>query len=91
MISLQVSIATLVGYAAAALTATAFLPQVIKALRTRSTADLSMMMLACQSTGVALWIVYGVAIGSAPVIAANIVTLLLAVILLLLKWADRRG
>jgi MtN3 and saliva related transmembrane protein len=81
---------TAIGYLAAALTATAFFPQVVKALRTRSTADLSLMMLACQSTGVALWIVYGVAIRSPPVIAANIVTLMLAVTLLLLKWADRR-
>ena len=47
-------------------------------------------MLACQSTGVALWIVYGVAIRSAPVIVANIITLALALILLVLKFGEGR-
>ncbi len=83
-------LAIVIGYAAATLTSIAFLPQVVRAFRTRSTSDLSIVMLGCQSAGVALWIVYGVAIHSAPVIAANIITLALALILLLLKWADRK-
>ena len=42
-------------------------------------------MLCAQSAGVALWIVYGVAIGAAPVILANVCTLVLSVALLLCK------
>ena len=42
-------------------------------------------MLAAQSTGVALWIVYGVVIGSLPVILANIATLVLSLMLLVFK------
>ena len=80
-----------IGFAAATLTALAFLPQVVKTWRTRSSGDLSMVMLSAQASGVALWIVYGVAIGSAPVIAANIVTWLLTVVLLLFKWRYRTG
>jgi len=73
------------GYVAAMLTALAFLPQLLKTLRTRSTADLSAGMLLAQATGVALWFVYGVAIRSAPIIAANAVTFLVTAPLLVFK------
>ena len=72
------------GFAAAALTAVAFLPQVLKTWRTRSTADLSTAMLSAQSTGVALWLVYGIAISSPPVI---LVTLTLTLLLFGMKRA----
>ena len=72
----------LVGFVAGALTAFAFLPQVIKTWRTRSCADLSVAMLGAQSAGVLLWIVYGVAIRSIPVIVSNAVTLTMCVMLL---------
>lgn len=74
-----------IGFAAGTLTALAFAPQVVTTWRTRSAGDLSLAMLLAQSTGVALWIVYGVAIGSWPVILANSVTLLLVVPLLVFK------
>lgn len=76
-----------VGFMAGVLTAFAFLPQVIQTLRTRSAADLSAAMLGAQSAGVALWIVYGVAIGAPPVILANAFTLILSLILLGFKLA----
>jgi MtN3 and saliva related transmembrane protein len=76
---------SLIGFTAATLTALAFLPQVIKAWRTRSAGDLSIGMLVAQSLGVALWIVYGVAINSVPIMVSNLVTLALAVILLVFK------
>ena len=72
-----------IGFIAATLTALAFLPQVLKASRTRSVGDLSTAMLVSQGSGVTLWIFYGVAIKSAPVIASNCVTLALV---LLLAW-----
>jgi MtN3 and saliva related transmembrane protein len=37
------------------------------------------------STGVLLWLIYGILIGSAPIIAANVVTLGLAIIVIALK------
>jgi MtN3 and saliva related transmembrane protein len=74
-----------VGFVAGALTAFAFLPQVMKTWRTRSCGDLSMAMLGAQSAGVSLWIVYGVAIDSIPVIASNAVTLTMCLILLVFK------
>ncbi len=46
------------GFVAAALTASAFFPQVLKAWRTGATTDLSSAMLIAQTLGVALWIGY---------------------------------
>ncbi|HEY8355132.1 MAG TPA: SemiSWEET transporter [Methylophilaceae bacterium] len=77
--------ADLIGFAAAVLTTIAFVPQVIKVLRTRSTRDVSTGMYALFTTGVALWLGYGILVGSWPVILANAVTLLLAGMVLVLK------
>jgi MtN3 and saliva related transmembrane protein len=78
-------VSEILGYSAGILTAFAFMPQVIKTWRTRCCGDLSTTMLAAQSTGVALWIIYGVAIGSLPVILANTLTLVLSLMLLVFK------
>ena len=75
----------IIGFAAATIGALAFLPQVVKTWRTRSSADLSIAMLLALATATSLWVVYGLAIGSAPVVAGNAVTLLLSVVLLVLK------
>ncbi|MES1254820.1 MAG: SemiSWEET transporter [Acidobacteriota bacterium] len=80
---------SLMGFAAGALTAFAFFPQVVRTCRTRSAGDLSTVMLGAQSTGVALWIVYGVALRAAPIILANTVTLVLSLTLLLCKRVFR--
>lgn len=75
----------LMGFSAAILTTIAFVPQVIKVLRTRSTRDVSSGIYALFTTGVALWFCYGVMIGSWPVIVANAVTLVLAGLVLVMK------
>ncbi len=84
----------IVGYSAGALTTIAFLPQVIKAWRTRRTADLSLSMYLTFSVGVALWLVYGILLVSVPIIVANILTLLLTGSILVMQfhgaWQRRR-
>lgn len=75
----------LVGYAAACLTTVSFIPQVFKVWQTRSTKDVSLGMYALFTLGVALWLVYGLAIDAWPVIIANAVTLLLAGAVLVMK------
>jgi MtN3 and saliva related transmembrane protein len=79
------------GYVAGALTAFAFLPQVLKTWRTRSCGDLSMTMLGAQCAGVGLWVVYGVAIDSFPVIVSNTVTLTMCLGLLAFKMTQQRS
>jgi MtN3 and saliva related transmembrane protein len=75
----------LIGSAAGTLTTIAFIPQVVKAWRTRSVEDLSSAMLLTFSTGVALWIVYGVGTRALPVVAANAITLVMAMLLVGMK------
>jgi MtN3 and saliva related transmembrane protein len=73
------------GYAAAALTTGSFIPQAIMTIRTRDTRGISRGMYAMFTVGVALWLAYGVAIGSWPMVVANTVTLALAGTILVLK------
>lgn len=74
-----------VGLLAGTLTTLAFLPQVLKTWRTKRTDDLSLSMLVSFATGVALWLVYGLLIRSLPVILSNVITLLLALVLVAFK------
>lgn len=75
----------LLGYAAAVLTTVSFVPQAARVIRTRSTADLSLSMYAIFAVGVALWLAYGIGLGSFPIVLANGVTLLLVLSILALK------
>ena len=74
-----------IGGIAATLTTTAFIPQAWQVWRTRHTKDISLGMYAIFTSGVALWAVYGLLIGSWPVIVANCVTLVLAGAVLVMK------
>jgi MtN3 and saliva related transmembrane protein len=76
---------SLIGFAAAFCTTAAYVPQVWRIWRTRSTADISLGMFVVMNIGVLLWLIYGIAINSAPVIACNGTTLVLASTILILK------
>lgn len=75
----------IVGYVAGALTTLSFVPQVVKAWKMRETRDLSLAMLVLFAVGVILWTLYGIWVGSLPIIAANIITFALILVLLCLK------
>jgi len=74
-----------IGSLAAICTTIAFVPQLVRVWRRRSADDISLSMFLLFSTGEALWLTYGLRIRSAPVIAANVVTLALALVILVLK------
>lgn len=76
---------TVIGFAAAFFTTAAYIPQVLRIWRTRSTEDISLGMFVVMTIGVILWLIYGLLLGSAPVIAANGVTLVLSTTILILK------
>jgi MtN3 and saliva related transmembrane protein len=78
-------IATIVGLAAALFTTSAFLPQVIRAWRTRSTRDLSYGTFVTYAIGLAMWLAYGVMIRDVPLMLSNGTTFLLALAILGLK------
>jgi MtN3 and saliva related transmembrane protein len=56
-----------------------------KTWRTRSTHDISLGMFALFNSGLVLWLLYGVQIGSAPIVIANTITLAFASIILYFK------
>ena len=67
------------GYVAGAITVASFLPQVVRAWRSRQTRDLSLASLALLITAGSLWVVYGALSRDWPVVITNsgMVTLLL--------------
>lgn len=80
-----------IGGLAAMLTTASFVPQVWLTLRTRDVSGISLGMYSCFTLGVALWLVYGLSIGSLPVTIANCITLALALAILGMKlWFGRR-
>jgi MtN3 and saliva related transmembrane protein len=75
-----------VGVAAALCSMTSFAPQIVKLVKTRDASGVSLRTYAVTVTGFALWIAYGVLLGSWPVAVSNTVCLLMSAAVLVLKW-----
>ena len=73
------------GYIAAVLTTAAFLPQLIKTLKTKKADDVSLITLIMFIVGVLCWIIYGYKISSIPILLANLITLILNLLILISK------
>ena len=73
------------GYLAAILTTAAFLPQLIKTLKTKKADDVSLITLIMFLSGVGSWIIYGYKISSFPILLANIITFILNLLILISK------
>jgi MtN3 and saliva related transmembrane protein len=80
-----------IGIAAAALTSLSYIPQVRKAWPRGSTADLSLTMLVVLTTGLLLWIGYGLLKGDWVIVAANSVGAVLSASVLGFKIRDIRS
>ena len=57
------TITDLIGAIAATLTTVSFVPQALRIIKTRHTHDISLPMYALFSTGILLWLIYGILIG----------------------------
>jgi len=84
---------TIIGFLAGGLTTASFLPQVVKTARSRSARDISGAMLLVFLVGLCLWTLYGLQVGSAPIIAANVITIVLvgAILGMKLRFRAREG
>ena len=71
-------ISELIGYLAAALTTCSFVPQALHTFRTRDVTGISLGMYSVFTVGIALWLVYGLALAAWPIVVANAITLVLA-------------
>ena len=78
-------ISELIGYLAAALTTCSFVPQALHTFRTRDVTGISLGMYSVFTVGIALWLVYGLALAAWPIVVANAITLVLASTILGMK------
>jgi MtN3 and saliva related transmembrane protein len=74
--------------AAALLTTVSFIPQAFHVLRTRDTAAISLTMYALFTLGITCWGIFGLMTVQWPIILANGVTLVPAVLILAMKVRD---
>ncbi len=75
----------IIGLVAASFTTFAFLPQSLRAIKTKHTKDLSLPMLIMLEIGVVIWIIYGSLISDIPLLAANTISFIFVTITLVLK------
>jgi len=80
----------IIGYIAAFLTTISFLPQAIHTIRTKDTSGVSFLMYLLFTVGVAFWLLYGVLLKNKIIIIANVITLILAMIVLVIKMRNAR-
>ncbi|MDG6989620.1 MAG: SemiSWEET transporter [Nitrososphaerota archaeon] len=76
---------TLLGLVAAVLTTYSSVPQFWRAWKTKKTNDISLQMYVLLAIGFAIWLVYGLAIWSIPIIIANGFSVVFASMILSLK------
>jgi len=78
----KMDIQQIIGLTAGAFTTVSFLPQVIRTVKTRSSRDLSLGMIAFFLVGIVLWLIYGIMVRAWPIILTNAITIVLALVLL---------
>lgn len=74
-----------IGALAAALTTLCWLPQAVRVIRLKDTRAISLTTNLVFAAGILLWLIYGIAIGNGPLIAANGVSLILTLIIIAMK------
>ena len=78
-----------VGSLAASLTTVSFLPQAWLSFRTRDVSGVSLGMYSLFTTGIACWLAYGWLLRAWPIVVANSITLVLALVILAMKLRFR--
>ena len=82
----ELCVAELIGYAAAFCATVSLIPQVIKIWKERSAKAISITMYLIYSLSLILWLIYGIMINSIPLIIAEIITLILSIAILIMKY-----
>jgi len=81
----MIDVYEIIGLIAAVLTTTAYVPQAYKTWKTKSAGNLSLTMYITMFIGIILWLIYGIHLNSLPMILANSVTAVLALMILIFK------
>jgi MtN3 and saliva related transmembrane protein len=85
-----VSPTDLIGSLAACLTTVSFIPQAWLSFKTRDVSGISLGMYGVFTVGIALWLAYGLLLNAWPIVIANAITLVLALMILGMKLLYRR-
>jgi MtN3 and saliva related transmembrane protein len=80
----------IIGIAAGICTAVSLLPQIIKVLKEKKAQDISLFYLLVLLCGLALWTYYGFLRDDIPIIATNMFSMLLNIIMLVLGVVYKR-
>jgi len=78
-------ISEIIGIIAGIATTGSFIPQAYKVYKTKTTHDLSKGMFLLLIGGIIMWIIYGLLHEAIPIIAANSITLVLAIYIFIMK------
>lgn len=78
------TLADILGYAAAVGTTCAFIPQAYKVFKTKRTNDLSAGTFLMFCSGLVLWVIYGFVVMAIPIILANSLTFVMAFYILIM-------
>jgi MtN3 and saliva related transmembrane protein len=81
----NIQLTNAIGLIAGGCTTMGFIPQLLKAFKSKSTKDISILMLIIITAGIALWLVYGFMVKALPVIVANFATLIFVLAIFVLK------
>ncbi|HIH45928.1 MAG TPA: hypothetical protein HA292_02430 [Candidatus Nitrosotenuis sp.] len=77
---------SILGIIAAALVTSSFIPQIVKGYRTKHLDDVSYWLMITICIGMSLWIGYGIIKNDFVIIGANISTIILNMILVVMKF-----
>jgi MtN3 and saliva related transmembrane protein len=86
---MNMQLSELIGYAAAFLTTSSFVPQALHTFKTKDVRGISLTMYSFFVVGITLWLVYGLMLDAWPIVIANLVTLSLAAAILVMKLKYR--
>lgn len=76
---------TIIGLIACLFTTGAFLPQIIKVIKTKDTKSISLAMYIFYNVGILIWFVYGFMIGETAILVGNIFSLIFGMTMLIMK------
>jgi len=85
------TLAETIGYVAAATSTLCWFPQSIRTIRTRDTSGISLVSQSAYTGAIVLWAIYGVMIGSLPLILSNIIQLFPLAAVLWIKLTNERA
>lgn len=83
--NISIELSNLIGIIAGIITTSALIPQALKIYRTKSAKDISLAMFIFLAVGISLWFVYGILIKELPVIAANLFSLIIISLIIVMK------